>query len=646
MAMCMLSLAGGRALALPPATSDPWHRIDSRHFVVLGNAGPGRLAAVAENLERLVEVLGQTTSGLKVAPRLPTYVYVFKDPDSFAPYRPRHDGTSQAVHGYFMGTTEANYIVIGTGRGEALGVANHEYLHCVMNASLPDVPLWLTEGMAEFYSTFRTTRASAEIGRAVPEHLAWLARERLVPLERVMATGVESPDYNEAERQGTFYAESWALTHYLVHGTDDPRRFGEFLTRLGRGEPPQPAFQRALGVRRADDLLDELEAYLASPRMSYRRVDFSREFEPLEARATPMSPGATLLRLGDLLARHAEGQDAAAAEHLSGAARLDPGDAESRALLGALAEGRGDLAKAGEWYASAFALNPRSGRPHYVAGRARLERFFRDGVVERLPDTPPPELLEARRFLERSLELEPNRPEALADLGKTYVMERDPPVEGTAALLDAAAALPQRTDILLDLVLVYAHAHRVEAARQILKQHLQHRGKPLEVRAAAMAVVAAEIAVARNLATEGRLAAADSLLARAIEGAAHPDARRAAEAAREPLAAHARREGAIELYNRGVSAANGGDLAEALAWFQRARDQADDDALRREVAARVRETGHRIRVEEGLGLVRRGRLAEAGRVFEAVLRDEPDAATRKVVEGYLRDIRAASGGGR
>ena len=72
--------------------------------------------------------------------------------------------------------------------------------------------------MSEIYSTFEPVGTQAQIGKPIEAHLRVLAREQFMPLHELFSVDVDSPQYNEANRQGVFYAESWLLTHYLVSG--------------------------------------------------------------------------------------------------------------------------------------------------------------------------------------------------------------------------------------------------------------------------------------------------------------------------------------------------------------------------------------------------------------------------------------------
>src|SRR3989442_325921 len=73
------------------------------------------------------------------------------------------------------------------------------------------------------------------IGRATDQHIATLnATPQFIPLKRLLAVQTGSPEYNEESKQGMFYAESWAMVHYLMLGAEGKRRnqFAQLLTSL------------------------------------------------------------------------------------------------------------------------------------------------------------------------------------------------------------------------------------------------------------------------------------------------------------------------------------------------------------------------------------------------------------------------------
>src|SRR5213078_470299 len=94
----------------------------------------------------------------------------------------------------------------------------HEYTHLLTSHSNYDWPLWLKEGVAEFYSTFNVDKKAFTLGIPVSNHVHLLRESSFIPLKALIQVDHRSPAYNERDKQGIFYAESWALVHYLVRG--------------------------------------------------------------------------------------------------------------------------------------------------------------------------------------------------------------------------------------------------------------------------------------------------------------------------------------------------------------------------------------------------------------------------------------------
>lgn len=54
-----------------------------------------------------------------------------------------------------MSGREANYIALSADSEEhALPTIYHEFVHAMLNNSVAGMPLWFSEGLAEYYSTF------------------------------------------------------------------------------------------------------------------------------------------------------------------------------------------------------------------------------------------------------------------------------------------------------------------------------------------------------------------------------------------------------------------------------------------------------------------------------------------------------------
>ncbi|NIL97067.1 MAG: hypothetical protein GTO53_05920 [Planctomycetales bacterium] len=86
----------------------------------------------------------------------------------------------------------------------------HECTHALLHASLPMVPLWLDEGLAEYFENPPDERATGSPHR---KGLRWSLRLGQLPsLERLEAKRQLS------EMGRVEYRAAWAWTHFLLHG--------------------------------------------------------------------------------------------------------------------------------------------------------------------------------------------------------------------------------------------------------------------------------------------------------------------------------------------------------------------------------------------------------------------------------------------
>ena len=148
-------------------------------------------------------------------------------------------------------------------------VVFHEYVHLVLRLNFDSLPVWLNEGLAEFWGNTIIEGDRVYEGRPVPYHLQTLRQRTPLSLAELFAVKHGSPAYSEQNRATIFYAESWALVHYLVLGSDERRgQVNRFAALLQAGRP-RGGGQEAFGDIKALDR--ELQSYVRRPVFRYRR---------------------------------------------------------------------------------------------------------------------------------------------------------------------------------------------------------------------------------------------------------------------------------------------------------------------------------------------------------------------------------------
>lgn len=239
-------------LEVGTAHAAQWLRLRSPHFVVVGDASERELRRVADRVEGFREGLMRALPNAVVAMPVPMTIVVFATDSGFTPFKPLVNGRPmERIAGYFLGGEDANYIAMTLAHGEtAYPTILHEYTHALLAETLPSAPMWLHEGLAEIYSTYteRADGRSALIGGAPQMHLRELQNGVPLPIEDVMAADARSAVYNEGERRGMFYAQAWALTHYLLLGSETRRaQVPEYLRLRDEGKSVDDAIREAFG---------------------------------------------------------------------------------------------------------------------------------------------------------------------------------------------------------------------------------------------------------------------------------------------------------------------------------------------------------------------------------------------------------------
>ena len=263
-ASLLLLLAG---VACPAADkADRWIEVRSPHFTVMSNASEKQARHSAAQFEQFRAVFRAAMPNARTDSGTPLVILAARDEKTLKELLPEFwekKGRARPA-GCFVRGLGKNFVAL---RLDAPGdlpyhVIYHEYTHNLLILNYGAVPLWLSEGMAEFFAHAQIGEANAGIGRPSPRQLRLLRTARLMPLETLFGLDFDSPQYNETDKTSLFYAQSWALTHYLMMSEDGANRekLMEFLRLLQDDVPVEQAAPRALGDLQA--LGKQLAAYV------------------------------------------------------------------------------------------------------------------------------------------------------------------------------------------------------------------------------------------------------------------------------------------------------------------------------------------------------------------------------------------------
>lgn len=567
--LCVLAaiLASSSLLAAikPPAEKEKWITTASGEFRIFSNASVRETRRIASDLVSMREALGVVTK-LKVRGTIPVNVFIFRDERSFAPYRDALMNTKNGnFSGVFFSGHDANFVILRADAPQTEHLVYHELTHYFTRNTTTNLPLWFTEGLAEYYSTFAAKQDSVELGKPIPEHIYWLRNQSPLPLRQLFAIHSRSPEYNEAARQGVFYAQSWALTHFLLVADDGARRpqVGAFLNHLAAGVPIDDAFQKAFRMT-YEEMEQALRIYLRKPTMQYVRYQTGDLEVPEVAQPLPVPRAELLTALADLLTVNQTTLSDAEAL-LNEAIRVDPASAAVYAQLGSVKSAMDDRTAAAAAYEKAVSLG----------GDAAILTAY-GGSLLRVTTRTEADVQRARELLALAAQRDPDSPRALAGLGETYVWSQDDPEPGIAALEKSLKLAPSQEDVAMNLLQLYARAGR-RADAQRMATILSNSTDPTLSQFAAEAVLRADVAAAEKLANSGKAEEAIALLERVHGETTSAPMKQHLES----ILTHVRLQAQVERINVAIEKANKGRVSEALRILDEVIPQMKDEEFKR-----------------------------------------------------------------
>jgi tetratricopeptide (TPR) repeat protein len=385
----LLCLAAASVLA---QTSETWSVARSEHFEVYSQTGEEPARAAAVRFERLRAFFRQQT-WLKLDGALPVRVIGFRSAKEYQAYRLRTNADA-----YYVGTDGRDYIVMASLDPSDDRIAAHEFAHLTLHASGVELPPWLSEGLAELYSTVRIGEHSSSLGGKILGRSQVLRRNQWMPLPQLLELPRDSALRDDREKAELFYAQSWALADMLMLSPDYAAGFAGFIRELTSGERGPRALTTLYG-KSLETIERDLHAWVNQGHSKPEPLP-GVATGAMPVRTSGVPPFAARSLLADLLMT--EGELNRAASAYRELAREHPEDAEISVALGTLALRQGDPEGARrEW-------------KHAIDQGVRDAALcFRYAVLAASAGMPPEEI---RPALERAIALRPDFDDARFNL--------------------------------------------------------------------------------------------------------------------------------------------------------------------------------------------------------------------------------------
>jgi tetratricopeptide (TPR) repeat protein len=469
--------------------ADKWLNIATKNFQLIGNANESDIRRVGRTLEEFRSGIGMLFPKMDQTSSVPTTIVVFKNDESFKPFKPLYKGQPSNLLAFFQPGEDVNYIAV-TAALPSSNIVLHEYVHFLLRENIGGLPLWLREGLAECYSTFELTKQTEfTIGRPPEAHLATLsAGLKFMPLKQLMMIQDQSPEYNEESKQGPFYAESWAIAHYLVLGADAKRRnqFSQFLTLLAKGMSFEDSFGDAFQTDYGT-IEDEVREYIRRraswPQMKVTTRD-QIQVDVRSMKTATLSDAESEFYLGDLLLHLNRLPDAET--HLTAAVAGAPTLTAAQASLAVLRVRQKRYDDALSLLKKAVEADAKNPNLNFYYAYA-LERADADAAAG-LTDSPAERLATMRTYARKAIDSSPRYVESYALLARVDLNSGENLDEAETTLKKALTIAPGRDDLQLLLAQTYLRADRRDEARSMLSM-IERSATNMDIRRRATALL-------------------------------------------------------------------------------------------------------------------------------------------------------------
>ena len=214
-------------------------------YLLCTDLGDDDLRAVAVRLDRLAAEYDLRTREFSQArsdKKMPFFLFS-KQEDYYAA------GGMQGSAGVFEGDRMMACLG-GKADSRAWGTIQHEAFHQYAELKLGRLPIWVNEGLAEYFSHGIFTGDGFVCG-VIPQWRlervrAHIAANEFLPLEEMLRYTHEQ--WNQ-RIDVTNYDQAWACIQFLAHGSGvaGQRALEQYIRDVGRGQDPVRAFRTSIG---------------------------------------------------------------------------------------------------------------------------------------------------------------------------------------------------------------------------------------------------------------------------------------------------------------------------------------------------------------------------------------------------------------
>jgi tetratricopeptide (TPR) repeat protein len=252
-----------------------WVEVRSKHFTVITDDGERNGRTTLMKFEQMRAGFASVFQKATVNIPVPLEIVAFHNSKEIKQYAPLYNGKPIELAGYFQQGEDQNFIALDLSAPNGWSTVFHEYGHLLLNGNLRNMPVWVNEGFADFFSGMEISGKYMSLGTFPQGYAQILLNSRWMKTAELISVEHTSRDYNEGDRRNVFYAQSWLTVHYILLKHKEKQLDAYVSLTEDQHMPPPEAFAKAFGMT-TDQFDKELERYLHGP-MQYLRAPAPEE---------------------------------------------------------------------------------------------------------------------------------------------------------------------------------------------------------------------------------------------------------------------------------------------------------------------------------------------------------------------------------
>ena len=245
------------------AVAESLHLVEysSRYYTIYSDLPRGEVAGFGRHMDAVFQQYSRRFRSFGARDGRPMPLYLFRTRDRYAQFLDGYGIDASGSGGMFFIRRDIEGLATyteGRTRSSTFEVLQHEGFHQFAHAYIgPDLPLWVNEGLAEYFADGILIRNKMSLGMANDRRVmtvqAAIRQRRAIDFDLLLEIQPEQWKRNmvdDPELGGLQYDQSWSLVHFLIHGDGGKYRtaFEQYLLLVNQGQASRGAFRLAFGA--------------------------------------------------------------------------------------------------------------------------------------------------------------------------------------------------------------------------------------------------------------------------------------------------------------------------------------------------------------------------------------------------------------